>query len=312
MKHFKYLIVVFGLLFATQANAQRFWVGGTGTWDSTTTTHWSTSSGGAGGASVPGSGDSVNFDGNSGGGTVTASATISGLTFQSLVCGAFTGTLDFSVNNPSITVGVNGGPAIDMSGTGTRTIKLGSGTFTLKAASNNLINLTTTTGLTYDTTSTATFNVVAPGGGGIQQFNTGSFSFTNNTVNVTGRTDGSLVIFVGGSTFKSLTVSGSGSVNIEIPSFGTTLTFNSGVHISGSSTLLTSLINSNYGGNISASAANIAVGATSSLSWTALMGITFTTSTTTATNSFDLGANSGVTITPPSGGGGGGGHIIGG
>jgi hypothetical protein len=33
--------------------ADRYWVGGTGTWSSTNTANWSTSSGGAGGASVP-------------------------------------------------------------------------------------------------------------------------------------------------------------------------------------------------------------------------------------------------------------------
>ena len=39
--------------------ASRFWVGGTGTWDASDTTHWAATSGGAGGQSVPGSSDSV-------------------------------------------------------------------------------------------------------------------------------------------------------------------------------------------------------------------------------------------------------------
>ena len=46
--------------------AVRYWVGGPGTWDTTSTAHWSASSGGAGGASVPTSADDVVFDGNSG------------------------------------------------------------------------------------------------------------------------------------------------------------------------------------------------------------------------------------------------------
>lgn len=37
----------------------RYWVGGAGTWDASSTTHWSASSGGASGASVPTSSDSV-------------------------------------------------------------------------------------------------------------------------------------------------------------------------------------------------------------------------------------------------------------
>ena len=42
--------------------ADRYWVGGTGTWDATTTTNWATTSGGAGGASAPTSADNVIFD----------------------------------------------------------------------------------------------------------------------------------------------------------------------------------------------------------------------------------------------------------
>ena len=42
--------------------ANRYWRGGTGTWDATTTTNWSATSGGSGGASVPTSADSVFFD----------------------------------------------------------------------------------------------------------------------------------------------------------------------------------------------------------------------------------------------------------
>lgn len=45
--------------------ANRYWVGGTGTWNNTTT-NWSTTSGGAPGASSPGSADDVIFDNNSG------------------------------------------------------------------------------------------------------------------------------------------------------------------------------------------------------------------------------------------------------
>lgn len=42
--------------------AARFWVGGSGTWDSSTTTHWAASSGGVGGQSAPSSTDDVTFD----------------------------------------------------------------------------------------------------------------------------------------------------------------------------------------------------------------------------------------------------------
>ena len=42
--------------------ANRYWVGGTGTWSTSSTTHWSASTGGASGASVPTTADSVFFD----------------------------------------------------------------------------------------------------------------------------------------------------------------------------------------------------------------------------------------------------------
>jgi hypothetical protein len=45
--------------------ADRYWVGGSGTWDAATTTNWSISSGGAGGASAPTSVDNAYFDGAS-------------------------------------------------------------------------------------------------------------------------------------------------------------------------------------------------------------------------------------------------------
>jgi phage baseplate assembly protein gpV len=54
--------------------ADRYWVGGTANWDGTAGTKWATTSGGAGGASVPTSADNVFFDANSGAVTVTLNA----------------------------------------------------------------------------------------------------------------------------------------------------------------------------------------------------------------------------------------------
>lgn len=62
--------------------ANRYWVGGTGAW--TDTAKWSTTSGGAGGASVPTSADSVFFDANSGSAAYSVSIT------TTATCGAMT------------------------------------------------------------------------------------------------------------------------------------------------------------------------------------------------------------------------------
>lgn len=106
-----------------------FWVGGSGTWDASDTTHWSTSSGGSGGASVPGSSDTATFDDMSGAGTVTVNTNVN---IATLITSNFTGTLDFSVNNNSVTLGrfVN-------TGSNTRTIKCGGGQWTITR--NNVI-----------------------------------------------------------------------------------------------------------------------------------------------------------------------------
>lgn len=78
--------------------ANRYWVtGGTGNWNSTT--NWATASGGASGASVPGSSDAALLDASSGSGTVTLDISP---TIQTLTCTGFTGTLAFGTNTISL------------------------------------------------------------------------------------------------------------------------------------------------------------------------------------------------------------------
>jgi hypothetical protein len=78
--------------------ANRYWVtGGTGNWNSTT--NWSTTSGGASGASVPGSADAALINASSGSGTVTLDISPD---IQTLTCTGFTGTLAFGTNTISL------------------------------------------------------------------------------------------------------------------------------------------------------------------------------------------------------------------
>ena len=76
--------------------ADRYWVGGTGTWDATTTTNWASSSGGAGGSSVPTSADNVFFTtaSNATAYAVTVATTVNclNISFQSPTAGIFTFT----------------------------------------------------------------------------------------------------------------------------------------------------------------------------------------------------------------------------
>lgn len=55
--------------------ADRYWVGGSGTWNTSSTTNWSASTGGGGGASVPTSVDNVIFDNASGAGAIAITVT---------------------------------------------------------------------------------------------------------------------------------------------------------------------------------------------------------------------------------------------
>jgi hypothetical protein len=95
--------------------ANRYWVGGTATWDGTALLKWSTTSGGIGGSAVPTSSDTVFFDANSGAGTVTLgiNPTIVGLSFT-----GFTGTFAFGTNN----ITLNGTTANQFNGATTCTI----------------------------------------------------------------------------------------------------------------------------------------------------------------------------------------------
>ena len=70
--------------------ANRYWVGGSATWDSTAGSKWALTSGGAGGQAVPTSTDDVFLDAASGAVTVTVNTIQSCL---SLNCTGFTGTL---------------------------------------------------------------------------------------------------------------------------------------------------------------------------------------------------------------------------
>lgn len=75
--------------------ASRYWVGGAGTWDNASTAHWSATSGGASGASVPAYGaDSVFFDANSGGGAVAITGNGAYYFNSTGFTGSFNGTLN--------------------------------------------------------------------------------------------------------------------------------------------------------------------------------------------------------------------------
>lgn len=97
--------------------ATRYWVGGTGTWNTSSTTNWSATSGGASGASAPTSADIATFDANSGSGAITISVTVSCLDF---VASAIPATLTWTP-----TSGINCYGSFNMGSNGTLTATAG-------------------------------------------------------------------------------------------------------------------------------------------------------------------------------------------
>ena len=102
--------------------ANRYWVGGTDTWNATAGTKWATTSGGSGGASVPTSSDDVYFDSSSGSVTITASSVSMG----NLDTTGFTGTINGS-STPSIYGSLTIGTTTNLIGTNWTLVFRGNG-----------------------------------------------------------------------------------------------------------------------------------------------------------------------------------------
>ena len=275
----------------TVHNASRFWVGGTGSFTPTNTTNWASTSGGAGGQSVPGSADDTTWDSLSGGGTTTLNFGGS-ISLNSITNNAFTGTWDNSVNNNNITLSLTG-TAYNCSGSGVRTIKLGSATYTMTAAALAQFGFNPATNLTLSA-SAATLSFAGAGtkaitAGGSQTFGTVSFGTSSGV---------GFCHFV-----SSMTV---GTLNVTAPNVvqfgaGSTVTISNPFAFTGSPGSEISISSDGF-----PTTATVAAAAASTASWCAFRDMTFTGSPV-ASNSFDLLHNSGITITPPSSGGGGGG-----
>lgn len=122
--------------------ANRYWVGGTGTWDASSTTNWSATSGGASGASAPTINDSAFFDSLSGTGTCTTAsgAVCTALTMNSSTLGLTLGADLTMANAFTLTLGAVNLVSYNLtcgytvaSNTNVRSIAFGTGRITLTA-----------------------------------------------------------------------------------------------------------------------------------------------------------------------------------
>lgn len=138
--------------------AIRYWVGGSGTWDASSTANWSTSSGGASGASVPVSFDTVYINANSGSSfTITLGANVS---IDSLTISITASSATLNLNGYNLTTSDTctfSGYAIVNVGSGTLTVNSLSQTGTNSNVSLNTGSITCSGTYTF-TTGTLNFN----------------------------------------------------------------------------------------------------------------------------------------------------------
>lgn len=309
MKHFLRLaLFAAALAFPSAADAANRFLTCTVTCTITAvdTTIWGTTSGGTG-ASVPGSSDAVILDAATCVGGVTCTATMGAgynPTWGSITMGACTAStsgciLDFSANNNNVTIS----GTFNCNGTGTRTLNMGSGTWTMtQGGGSTPWDLGVVTNLTFNAnTSTILFSATTVTGNRV--FAGGGRTYSTVTLASPSVISGNIVFSItGANTFGTFNINP--PYWVRFPAGTTTITsafnwtgtaFNNAIAIDGGT----------------GSAATISSANNGTLTWGVVSGLTFTGGGTfTATNSFDMKANTGITITGPATGSGGG--IIGG
>lgn len=228
--------------------ATRYWVGGTGNWNTSDTTHWSDSSGGSGGFSVPTSADDVYFDLHSNEPTDAAyTVTIAATANCKNLDVSFTGTTKVTLAGTSAidiygNLNFSGGTSqITRTYTGTITFKATSGTKTINTNGVTLENQITFngTGGTFQLLSDITIQGVK----GISRIN-GTFDPNGYTVTLSGYNQ----TISGPITFYNLTKTATAS-NYQVLSIaGGTITVTNLLTITGTASPYRILVESSLSG----------------------------------------------------------------
>ena len=293
------LSLFFILLLTLSADAAvRFGVCATTcTWDASSTAMWSTSTGGATGASVPTTIDDVQFDANTCVGGTTCTITVNtNFTINSITMGNCTASttgciLDFSVNNNSPHLAT-----FNASGSGVRTIKMGTGTWTV-AGTGVLWFIPTSTNLTFTpSTSNLIFQVTGTAGGSM---NAGTVTYGHITIAAyQSLATAGIFTFTPNTSFTIGTFDVIAPNFIQLISSPSSITVTNPIHWTGSGT------NSIRIQSNGANQAVITVAAGSTINQGTFQSIAWT-GATTATNSFEFGriGGTGLTVTGPTGSG---------
>ena len=252
--------------------ADRYWVGGTNTWNTTAATKWATTSGGAGGASVPTTADNVFFDAASGAVTVTV-ATTNGA--GSINCTGFTGTLAFT----AIFSSLNGSLTLSSGMTITDASFTFQATGTLTTAGKTLTNITiNATGGTVTLGSALTLSGTLTVSVGTFTTSASNYAITASSLTASG--SGTKTISLNAST---VSLSSASSITRAFNYTGSNLTFNAGT-----STINITSSSGNLNGNAGLTFNNVSFTSTSVSSADILGANTFSNLTLTAPASNDV------------------------
>jgi hypothetical protein len=225
--------------------ASKYWVGGTGTWNASSTASWAITSGGAGGTAIPTSADDVFIDTASGSGTVTLAGSV---TCKTLTVTSTTLTIAGTNNTPAIAGNLTLGASTTITFSGTLNITA-TATITTNAVSlpcNLTINATGgTVTLGGNTTITGTNNTLTLTAGTLALS-----TFTLNTTNFDASGTSTKTINFGTGTFN-ITYAGGGGAGVGPVNISAT-----GTTIAGTSANRKFNFNGAYTGNI-----NVAPGA---------------------------------------------------
>ena len=208
---------------ATPAPRTLYWVGGTGNWSSTT--KWSTSSGGASGAAIPTSLDNVIFDTLSNATAYTATVDPTQARCAALTIGApLTGALTFAGTGGLAIAGNTSIAASNVTRTYTGAITLsGSGSYTLTTNGVALASAVTINGVGSTWTLGGAFTVSSTSGFTITNgtFDTSGYAFTANFISSSNSNSRTINLNASAVTFNTTSAFFTATTN-------TNLTFNAG------------------------------------------------------------------------------------
>ena len=244
--------------------ANRYWVGGSGSWNNASNTNWSDTSGGAGGFSAPTSADDVFFTAGSSSGTYTVSVVSGTLNMRSFniakpASGTLTfsgtpvincnGNLDGTGSDGNVTWSIVG--SFNFVGTGSYTVTTGGilfdrfgfnnagGTWTLQDTASVKVTFGLTSGTLVLNEQTVNTPILGNSGVAAKTWNMG----TNSVINITGNN----TTIVGMSVASGMTITGTGYLNLNysgstgtrIVTIGTTASGQFNIKVSAGSDVVT-------------------------------------------------------------------------